>query len=220
MHQLFLICVFALALMSPSVSVAAEDWTLRQSDDEHHIQIYTRDIAGSDLKEFRGEMTLHSRLRPLVALIEDNAAAPQWLYHCRALELIERQSAHEKLFYMVTDAPWPVSDRDSVFRSILTQDPASGIVTIDVQAEPDSFPPNDDFLRIRQMRGMWQFIPRADGVVKVIYQVHAEPGGGIPAWLANSVVVDNPYQTLKQMREMVRQPVYQRTEINHIKDTD
>ena len=41
-----------------------------------------------------------------------------------------------------------------------------------------------------------------NGQVQVIYQVHNEPGGKIPSWLVNSIVITQPYNTLKNMKKL------------------
>ncbi|TVV43589.1 START domain-containing protein [Thalassolituus sp. C2-1] len=207
-----------LVIASLMVSQACmADWELAKEDSKRQIIVYTRAAEQSDMREFRGEMRLQTTLSALVALIEDNKAGPEWIYHCRALEVIEQVSEHERLFYMVTEAPWPVKDRDSVIYSVLTQaDDYS--VHVDMQVRNDVFPANDDFIRITNMKGFWEFRPEGDGWVTVIYQVHADPAGGIPAWLANSMVVDSPYYTLKNMRKMVAKEPYVSSRLPHIRD--
>ena len=37
----------------------------------------------------------------------------------------------------------------------------------------------------------------------VEYQAHVEPGGSMPAWLANKFVVDAPFETIRDLRELV-----------------
>jgi len=210
----------AVLLSTFCLPVAAAEWHLAKDDKGYQIRVFTRDVAGSDLKEFRGEMLLHSRLSALVALVEDTRRGPDWIFQCRALEVIESYSAQDKLLYMVTEAPWPVSDRDSVFFSHLSQSAENGTVRIDMEARPDAFPLSDDLLRISTMRGFWEFVPLGRGAVQVIYQVHAEPGGGIPSWLANSVVIDNPYYTLQKMAELVKSAPYRNAEVDHIREAD
>jgi hypothetical protein len=40
--------------------------------------------------------------------------------------------------------------------------------------------------------------------VLVAYQIHADPGGSIPGWLANATVVDTPFKTLKNLRSTIQ----------------
>ncbi len=204
------------SLMASQACIA--DWELTKEDSKRQILVYTRAAEQSDIREFRGEMRLQTTLSALVALIEDNKAGPEWIYHCRALEVIEQVSERERLFYMVTEAPWPVKDRDSVIYSVLTQSADDYSVHVEMQVRNDVFPANDDFIRITNMKGFWEFRPEADGWVTVIYQVHVDPAGGIPAWLANSMVVDSPYYTLKNMRKMVAEEPYISSRLPHIRD--
>lgn len=209
-----------LGMVLLSQAPQAQNWKLELDDDKRDIQVYTRDYPGSALKEFRGVMRVKTRLSSLVALIEDHRVAPQWIHQCRALDIIERSSADEILFYMVTAAPWPVQDRDSVVLSKLTQHPETLTVRIDMQVQNGVFPVSDDMVRITDMAGYWQFSPQKDGWVEVIYQVHANPGGGIPGWLINSLVVDTPFQTLKNMQKKVQEARYQQAELLHVRNPE
>ena len=55
-------------------------------------------------------------------------------------------------------------------------------------------------VRIPYLDGFWLLEKIDDNKTKVTYQVHADPGGTIPAWLANATAVNNPYETLRNMR--------------------
>ena len=65
---------------------------------------------------------------------------------------------------------------------------------------PDFIAEVKDFLRIREGSGYWELTEDDNKNVKVIYQFHGEPGGDIPAWLANSFVVRHPFETLKNLK--------------------
>ena len=45
-------------------------------------------------------------------------------------------------------------------------------------------------------------MPKGDNLTEVTYQVHTEPGGSVPSWLANSFVVDAPFNTLSGLRTL------------------
>lgn len=209
--------LFLLLWMS-GVSAQAQNWALEKQDDDNRIRVYTRINPDSPLKEFRGVMQVQSHLTALVALIEDHHRAAEWIHQCRAIDIIERPAHEEIVLYMVTAAPWPVKDRDSVVHSQLRQDPETFIVRIDMRVRNDVFPPSDDMIRITDMQGFWQFRPLPQGWVEVTYQVHADPGGGIPGWLINSLVVDTPYYTLRNMQKLVQEPVYQQARLPHVQN--
>jgi hypothetical protein len=73
-------------------------------------------------------------------------------------------------------------------------------------------------MRVRKIDGYWYFNPLTNGRVQVVYQVHNEPGGKIPSWLVNSIVITQPYHTLKNMKKMVRLQKYRQAKYDFIKE--
>lgn len=211
--SLFLIPFFTFFTQTATAKSA---WELEKVEEDYQLKIYTREVGNSDLKEFKGEMFVDAKLSTIVALLNDDKAAPEWMNKCENFEVLERLEDNHLIIYFVNGAPWPVSDRDAVISSKLTQDPESLAVRIDVKALTGYLPKNDDYVRIPRMIGFWEFIPQASGKVLVRYQVHAEPGGSLPAWLANSVVVDTPYNTMTNMLEMLKREKYITAEIPYI----
>ncbi|WP_157817434.1 hypothetical protein [Candidatus Thiodictyon syntrophicum] len=65
---------------------------------------------------------------------------------------------------------------------------------------------SDDWRRGQSTAGHWRCTRRPDAMVEVEYQLHLEPNGEVPSWLANSVVVDAPYQTLLRLRAEIMKP--------------
>ncbi|WBA80497.1 START domain-containing protein [Endozoicomonas sp. GU-1] len=217
-------CGISLLLAWISLALAEEksehfEWQLVKDDSDSGIKVFTRNVAGSELREFRGEMTISSTLTAPVALIEDVAVATEWMHNCGGIDALEyHQDRGEAITYMITKAPWPVSDRDTVVHSRTRQDATSKVVRVDLTAKNDQVPANNDYVRITRMNGFWLFTPAADGQIDVVYQVHAEPGGALPAWLSNSIVVDTPYHTLKNMQMIIQAGRYQKAQRNYIQN--
>lgn len=203
--------MISMLMLCSSPSIWA--WSLVKEDPRHQIRIYTQAVEQSSMKAYRGEMRMRSSLSAPIALLQDNAVADQWMHNCAILELIEEISDSERLMYMISKAPWPVKDRDSIVHTRVTQDAVTYAVRVDVVARDDVFPANDDFVRVNQMQGFWLFTPLADGQIDIVYEAHADPAGSIPAWIANSVVVDVPYYTLRGMHRMLQQDSYQQQDV-------
>ena len=209
--------MFVLCGWLASAAHGEPDWQRVIDDQEHDVQVWLRPVEGSALQAFRAQTRVQSRLTAAIALLEDNAVAPQWMHNCKVIETIERLSPTQAVSYMVSAAPWPVSDRDVIVESHVSQS-GQGVVTLAVRSRDDVFPVNDDFVRIPKMQGFWRFTPEPGGYLKVEYQVHAEPGGDLPAWLANSVVEETPHNTLKAFRQWVQKPQYQTAERAFIRE--
>ncbi len=179
-----------------------ETWRLVK--DQDGIQVYLHKVAGSDYEAYRGVVTLDSDISTVLSLQDDVRASCEWIYRCREQKFI----AHDQTYawiYSRFDAPWPVAPRDSVVR-VATKRAADGSVVRLLHGAADRVPKQDGFIRVSKLEGFWRFTPKEPGRVEVTYQVHTEPGGSVPSWLANSFVVDAPYETLSALRDRAQQP--------------
>lgn len=193
-------------------------WALEQEEEEINLKIFTREVEGSNLNEFKGEMLVKAQLTTIAALLLDSEAAPEWMHKCEKFEIVEQVDALSAVIYFINGAPWPVSDRDAVIISSMSQDPETLALKVEINTVNDLLPENDDYVRIPHMTGFWLFEPTEKGQVLITYQVHANPGGSLPNWLANSVVVDTPYYTMSNMADMLKLEKYQQAEVKNIKN--
>jgi hypothetical protein len=189
-----------LALVSP---LHAEGWRLVK--DQAGIQVFLSSVPGSKYQAYRGVVRLKTDVPTLLALQEDVSGSCAWIYACREQRLLKHEGA-QSWVYSRFNMPWPVIPRDAVLR-VTTRQGADGRVTRILNGVADYLPVQKGFVRVSKAAGYWAFIPKAAGEVEVIYQMHSEPGGRVPSWLAGSFVVDAPYHTLEALRRRVIQPV-------------
>lgn len=176
----------------------AEDWKLAK--DEDGIKIYLSEVPGSKYKAYRGVTTINSDIAGLRALQEDVKGSCKWIHACAEQSLLKYEGA-ESWVYTRFDMPWPVEARDSVLH-VVSEQGADGSLTRKLDGQPQYIPLDKDYTRVASLQGFWRFVPTADGKVEVTYQVHTEPGGSVPSWLANSFVVDAPFNTLSGLRAL------------------
>ncbi len=199
-------CLFIFIAFISTINAHSDDynWALAKEDKALQIRVFTSKVAHSKLAAFRGEMLVKEQLWRLLALLNDSEKAPMWLHNCELVRLIEQKNDNQATYYSITHAPWPLLNRDLVSLVSTHIDDNSGIVTLNIQAQKNRLPKQKNRVRIPMLKGFWQFIPMPKQQIKIIYQIHADPGGDIPAWLANAVVVDTPYHSLKNMRKMLQ----------------
>ncbi|WP_339527119.1 START domain-containing protein [Pseudomonas sp. EA_35y_Pfl2_R111] len=188
------------ALLAASGAQAAQ-WRLVK--DEAGIQVYLQQIPGSSFQAFRGITRIRTDMSRLLALQDDVSAACAWIHACSEQRLLKHEG-DQSWVYSRFHTPWPVQPRDSILRVTTTLDP-EGRVTRALHGVADYLPLQQGFVRVSKVEGFWSLTPR-DGEIEVIYQVHSEPGGSVPAWLANSFVVDAPFNTLQGLRQLAEQP--------------
>jgi len=183
-------------------AVQAEEWRLVK--DEAGIQVFLSAVPGSKYQAYRGVTRLKTNMSTLLALQEDVSGSCVWIHACREQRLL-RHEGGQSWIYTRFATPWPVKSRDAVLQ-VTTRRGADGRVTRILHGVPDYLPEHAGFVRVSRVEGYWTLIPMGVGEVEVIYQVHSEPGGSVPSWLANSFVVDAPYNTLFSLRRIAEKP--------------
>ncbi len=199
LNGLALFFSLVVSLLFTQSAIAAE-WELQR--EENGITIYTRPVPNSGIREFKGIAEVDHNAKMILALLRDSDRFKTWFPNTPESKLVER-NGNVSVQYSVMDAPWPVSDRDNVLRSVTSHDDETGQIQIQVAAAPDAYPERPDRVRVKKATGNWILEPLSDYKTRVTFQMHLEPGGGIPEWLTNARVVDSPFEALTNMREIL-----------------
>ena len=188
------------------------NWKLKKNS--KGIKVYTRKIENSNFKESKAEMEIETSISSLIFLFTDVDSLTAWYPNLKSCKLLKEISSMEFLMYQVIDLPWPVKDRDSVINFKMKYNRKNGSVTIVYNDYANVLPEKNDLVRIKKIKANWKFIPVSNGKVKVVYQVHGDPGGKLPSWLANSTCVDNPYRIFKKIKNTVVKPRYRNAKLD------
>lgn len=191
--------VLAMLLCATAAQAAERQWQLEREEDG--VSVYLAEVPGSNYKAYRGVVTIKGDLAAVQAVQEDVTGSCAWIFSCQQQRLLETKGDVSEL-YTRFEMPWPVKARDSVIQ-VTTRTDADGSITRLLKAVPERLPEEKDFVRVQRVDGKWHLKPLGQGQVEVIYEVHTEPGGSVPSWLANSFVVDAPLQTLQGLRAKV-----------------
>ena len=195
LHRMAVLC--GLNVLLATASAQAEDWQVAKEKDG--IKVSLSEVAGSKYKAYRGVTVMQTTMAKLRALQEDVPGACAWIHECKSQKLLKHEG-DKSWTYTQFNTPWPVTSRDSVLE-VTTVDGADGSLTRNLKGVPTYVPEEKGFVRVTQVDGFWKFTPKGANQVEVTYQVHTEPGGDVPSWLANKFVVDAPFNTLKALKE-------------------
>ena len=194
LHRIAVVCGLTVLM---AAAAQAEDWKVAK--DEGGINISLSEVAGSKYKAYRGVTTIKASVAKLRGLQEDVVGACTWIHECKSQKLLKYDGA-KTWTYTQFNTPWPVTPRDSVLL-VTSEQGADGTLTRTLKGEPTYIPEENGFVRVAQVEGFWKFVPKGADQTEVTYQVHTEPGGSVPSWLANKFVVDAPFNTLKALKE-------------------
>ncbi len=213
--KIFFCCYFLISVFIPSPisSVHGEDiqssWN--KVKDKGGIKIFLKSIPDSKFKAFRGVVIIETSIETIMSVFRDIPEHTKLLHLCSNSSQLDRINKFEYITYNVLDAPWPVKDRDSVNHIRMFEDTSANEVTILMEDHQGFFPVQPRRVRVAKFEGFWEIKPTRNGSVKVVLQMHVEPGGNIPAWISNLAVVVFPYNTLSNLRQIVKLPKYNKT---------
>lgn len=164
------------------------------------IIVYTRGGESSGFKEIKATVTLDCSLLTLVGALTDYNNYKNWIYSTTQSYTITQVSDFENIVYQYIQAPWPLSDRDVCMRIKLAQDPKTLTVTIDSKSENSLKESVDGVVRVPYNFAHWDIVPIAKNKLSCTYTLKTNPGGAIPAWIANMFITDGPYESIYKLK--------------------
>ena len=205
-----LLCLLAFPVQA---QISGVDYNWEEKRDAEGIKIYTSDVAHSPFRAVRGEMKVTGTIAGLVALVDDLPNCPNWADLCKESILVKLLSPTEQYVYVYNDIPFPVKDRDVVAHVQWQRDEESGRVSMQSVATSSE---QSQALRAKTKKAVrltnavsqWHFTPLDDGKVLVEIFAHIDPDGPTPAWITNLMLVDSPFKTMKNMREIIQSGDY------------
>lgn len=184
-------------------SIFDSAWVLKKEKSD--IKIYTRSVEGSSFAEFKGITVIpNSSLTAILEVILDVKNYDQLFPDCKNPKVLKQDGNFYDIHYIEVKAPWPVKARDAIYeqKTDINQDGKHARITL--KPFPDFVEEKKELVRIQKGTGFWELEEDENHNVKVIYQFHGEPGGDIPAWLANSFVVTHPFKTLQNLINTIK----------------
>lgn len=203
-------CVWS---VSGQVQAAEAPWEpVRLGDSRDSIRTWVRPVDGLQVKAFRGMTELPHTTLAVLALIADVPQMHKWAYQCRVARQIKTRA--ESQTYTRFRGIWPASDRDVLIDTQVRQQ-ADGSIVVESRHVAD-FPLSDD-VRIPYLHNTLRLTPLKGRWTRIELETQVDPGGMIPAWLANLVAIDAPLHTLAGMqRQLAAQPRYQIKSVNQL----
>jgi len=182
----------ALVSMLASVVCVAgpihDDWKLVRQDDA--LEVWTRHVPNSQFDAVRVGGNICTSLDVLTRYVQDVDRFVEWIPDTAEAHMLAQPSAFERIYYIRTAMPWPVKDRDMIYR--LVSEPEAHPRTIEIDGIPDYLPVRADAVRMASVEGAWHIEPRSAQLTHVTVEMRIEPGGNVPTWFARRRIVALP----------------------------
>ncbi len=177
------IWLLVLAAAATATDPSERAWQLAHEEDG--IRVWTRAVASSPVREVRAQTVVAASRERIWAMLHDIPSLPQYMPYVLHSEVLERLDDATQYEYHLIDPPF-VSQRDYAVR--VTDHAPDDAETWERRwtAAPERAPaPKDGIVRLLVVDGAWILRRVDEHATQVTYLLHTDPGGAIPAWLAN-----------------------------------
>ncbi|NIP16462.1 MAG: hypothetical protein GWM88_17615 [Pseudomonadales bacterium] len=151
----------------------------------------------SGFRSHRAQVDVCTNLADLRAFISDTSRFHEWIPDLAEVRLLE-QSDDGVVYYMRSKAPWPVKDRDMVYRLFGVADSGDAAsVALAIEGLPERVPEVDGAYRMHEVAGQWRIWERGDRL-EVQQQIYLNPGD-VPRMFANRSMSTSLARTLSNL---------------------
>ncbi|GAA3918438.1 hypothetical protein [Hymenobacter algoricola] len=181
----------------------------RLETDKDGIQVYSRSLTGSRFKEIKVRCEIPGTLAQLVALYSDVDNYRAVISNTKSSRLLRRVSETEFYYYLESQMPTPVTNRDIVMRLQFEYNPYANSLIINTTSVDGLVPLKAGLVRVPSWTGQWYVRALNANRLQIDYSFRVDPGGELPAWLVNMLAPVAPYQSLIKLRNGLQLPRYQ-----------
>ena len=200
----------------PQSSAVSKERSWKLITDRDGIQVYRAHTDDSPIKTFRGEADISLEdFRSLGTIMDDYDFVAEWMHMISEIKGVSRPSPFDRTVWLSTRLPWSVKDRDSILHVSLEQDPNTFALRMPFENVSAKGTEKEGYVRIPRMEGYLEFVPIEPGRIHLTIEVILDPGGYLPAWLANLILRDIPYFSLKRFRAVANTERYQGIDLGY-----
>ncbi len=208
-----LLTMFALTSLAYADTPSAPKWEM--FDEEDGIRMFRREVPGSSIVALRGEGFVAAPITRVASVLIDRKRSVEWIDRLVKTKVLRQLSETESINWNHIKTPTPLKDRDFVFKSVLTTNPAQKQVLFSYYSVTEKLAPaTDDYVRGSFKSGKFELTmatrtnkdgTKTKGTI-VVAEVVVDPAGSVPTFIVNMVQKSWPHKTLTSLRKQVAKP--------------
>lgn len=203
--KFIIIKISCLVLCSGFVSSVTAQYNWKLSKEKDGIKVYQSEVKSSSYKAIKVECILEGNYDKLMTVLNNVSGQKDWVYHNKTAYTIKQVNPHELYYYSETSLPWPMSNRDAIVHLKMDKDSLNRFLKITAVSVPDYIPEKSGKVRVTRSSISWNVTMPTTKTISIVYIFEAEPGGSLPAWIANMFSDKGPYESFKKLAEILKQ---------------
>ncbi|MDQ3230669.1 MAG: START domain-containing protein [Pseudobdellovibrionaceae bacterium] len=200
---------FSLLLWQTPAQAGVREWQnmgWEKINEEEGITVFRKSFPDSAVKGVGGEAMIDASIGKILWVLMDNEHKGDWVDKFKSTRTIETPNDLSNIQYAAFSMPFPVTNRDFVYRYDFRVDEAMNAVIVDVKSVEHPKAPASDTIGVRGavIHGRYVLLPRGPNQTFVKAEYLADPKGILPTWVVNIVQKNWPFKTLMGLRKQVK----------------
>jgi hypothetical protein len=181
---------------------AEDDWKLIKNDDG--IEVYTRPRKNSNINECKGIVTIPASMNIVCRILANIPLHKKYIHQGYDSFFIKQWEKGHCVHYLAFKTPWPCWNRDLVYDTQAEVNPEQERSVVYSRAVKELLVPyRKNHVRVTNSEHIWILEKISLDKTRVTYKNFSDPGGSVPQFLINIMIVDEPYYSLKNLRDFV-----------------
>jgi hypothetical protein len=207
--------VFTLLFLAGFTVFGQDDGKWKLKKNKNGIEIFTTQSDTSAFMAFKARMTIQGSVGAFVAVLQDLDHMPDWGYNIEYARLLEKSGDTLVIYYSEASVPFPFANRDGIYLNRFIWNNQSRQLKVDIELLHNYLEVKEKLVRVKG-NGEWLVKVLGDDSLEMIFRMQVDPGGEIPAWLVNMFIDETPYETMVNIREMMKKPEYRQRKYDFI----
>lgn len=195
-----IISVVMLSLFALNSYASTPEWKV--VSDKGGVLVKKATVPGTKIVGFRGETSIYASAEKIMHVLIDNDHRKDWVARLKTSTVLETVGPFEYVIYQEFKLPWPMKNRDFVYRGKATRS-EDGRVILELISENHPKGPKTTGVRAELINSKYIITPIGKFKSKVEVEIFSNPKGLIPAWLVNVIQKSWPHKTLSAIKTQV-----------------
>lgn len=191
------ICCLFFVVQAVNAFSVRDQWELEM--DKEGIRVYTQLDEDSPYKQIKVTATINAPMEKVMEILMGFNHYSHWMNDVAESYLINRTDSAYYVF-ILEDATWPMQNRYQVSKMDIDNEISHSLVRF--KSIPNFIEKRTDAIQIKRFEGYWELENMADHRCALEFVLIQDPGGHIPPWMANFHAVENPFQSIANLKRL------------------
>ena len=162
------------------------------------IKVFTCKTENEKFKSIRAEFELENiSAQELSSVVLNVNTYTTWQYNTFEAEKLTFSETDGMVYRALVDAPWPVENRELIVSIKAVEETTH--TNIYVHSVPYDKPTPKGLVRVPYLEAYWKIVSKGS-TLQITYTLKIDPGGLVPAWIANIAMAEGPYISFKNLK--------------------